>query len=442
LLARLDGSVLLDALPLWVGTVSDIEDLLPATPGLFDLVIVDEAAHIDQPSAAPALLRARRAVVAGDPHQLRHVTFRSDAEIAETAEALGLADVADRLDLRRVSTFDLAASAAPVEMLTEHFRSVPHLIGFSAQRFYADRLQVVTRHPRNESLDVIDVVRVDVDGPVGADSGRAPRAQGRGGTVVEEVVEVERILTELLERGERSVGVVTPFRPQADALEAAILGRFSAAEIAAMQLAVGTVHRFQGGERDVMVLSLGLRDGDPVGRFRFVEDPNLFNVMVTRARSHMIVVTALRQPPQGLVADYLRYADEPPAPPRGTAPTGWEASIAAALAARGVVVRSGYPVGAWLVDLCVGTGDESMAIECGPHPDGSRAHLERRRVLHRAGWRQLAVFERWWAGDADAAAGHVLSVLASPSPPDHPPLIPGATSLGGLDGLGQGTARQ
>jgi hypothetical protein len=31
------------ALPLWVGTLADVDDLLPPVPGLFDLVILDEA---------------------------------------------------------------------------------------------------------------------------------------------------------------------------------------------------------------------------------------------------------------------------------------------------------------------------------------------------------------------------------------------------------------
>ena len=62
MLAGLDGRMLVRALPLWVGTVTDVEDLLPPVPGLFDLVIIDEAVHVDQIRAAPVLARARRAL--------------------------------------------------------------------------------------------------------------------------------------------------------------------------------------------------------------------------------------------------------------------------------------------------------------------------------------------------------------------------------------------
>jgi hypothetical protein len=82
-LSRLADDRLTRALPLWVGSLPDIDDLLPPIAGTFDLVILDEASSIDQPLAAPALLRARRAVVVGDPQQLRHVSFLSDARQLE-----------------------------------------------------------------------------------------------------------------------------------------------------------------------------------------------------------------------------------------------------------------------------------------------------------------------------------------------------------------------
>ena len=44
------------ALPLWVGTLPDIDDLLPPVPQLFDLVILDESSSIEQRTAIPALL--------------------------------------------------------------------------------------------------------------------------------------------------------------------------------------------------------------------------------------------------------------------------------------------------------------------------------------------------------------------------------------------------
>lgn len=383
----IDADALVRAVPLWVGTLRDVEDLLPARPGLFDLVIVDEAAQVDQFRAAGALLRADRAVVVGDPRQLRHVSFVADVDVAAALARHGVGDLADRLDVRRQSLFDVAAGASAVTFLDEHFRSVPHLIDFSARRFYGGRIRVATRNPVNEAEDAIDVVR-------------APDVPGEVAVVVD-------LVARLVADGVVGIGAITPFRAHADAIEAAIIDRFDPEVIEAHGLRTGTAHAAQGSERDHLVVALGLAVDDPPARWRFAEDPNLFNVLVTRGRRRVTIVTSLpeRGFRPGIVADYLRHADHPPAAPT-TAPatTPWVDELAAELERNGVAVRVGYPVGRWTVDICAGTGGSAVALDCAVHPDGPAAHVERHRGLRRAGWRVVDAFPSRWEGDAAAAA--------------------------------------
>ncbi|MCI4065738.1 AAA domain-containing protein [Micromonospora sp. R77] len=402
LLAGLDARALVRALPLWVGTVADVEDLLPPVAGMFDLVVLDEAAHIDQVRAAPVLARARHALVAGDPRQLRFVSFVADVDVTTTLRRHGLEHCADRLDVRRASAFDVATGAAPVSWLGEHHRSVPHLIGFSARRFYDDRLELVTRHPRNERADVIDVVTV-------ADAGVS---DGVNAAEVSAALDVVRALAADAPTG--GIAVVSPFRAQADALEAALLAAYDVAEIERLGLRSGTVHAFQGSEADVVVASLGLVDTDPPARHRFVADPNLFNVLVTRARRRLTVVTSLRSA-EGLVGDYLAYAGQPPPVAPDVAPTdGWTAAVAQELRRLGVPVRAGYPVGRWRVDLCVGAGADAVGVICGVHPEGVAAHVERQRTLSRAGWRLVDVYASRWSDDPIRAALDLTARLTRP----------------------------
>jgi hypothetical protein len=56
---------------------------LPLLPGMFDLVIIDEASQCDIPSVVPLLARSKRAVFAGDPMQLKHVSTL-DAVVDQT----------------------------------------------------------------------------------------------------------------------------------------------------------------------------------------------------------------------------------------------------------------------------------------------------------------------------------------------------------------------
>ncbi|GAA1693485.1 hypothetical protein GCM10009830_46640 [Glycomyces endophyticus] len=398
-LDHVDAASLLRARPLWIGTAADAETVLPARAGAFDLVIIDEASHVNQLRAAPVLARAKRAVVAGDPRQLKFVSFASDARLRGVLERQGLQGLEARLDTGRVSLYDLACGAGPVVELTEHHRSVPHLIGFSAARFYGGRVRPITAHPRVQQTDAITVHRVaaaaaDEDGVIGAEVDRALD-----------------LLEGLVAAGDRGLAVLSPFRAQAEALEAAVMKRFDLEAIRAHRIRTGTVHAFQGSESETVVASLGAAPGDPAGRKRFLAGANLFNVMVTRAREHLHVVTALDDP-GGLVGEFLDYADRAPAAVPGDGAEGrWRTELAAALSGADAAVRHGYPVGHWKIDLVVGEGDAAFGVLCDVHPDGPRAHLDRQRALRRAGWRLVDAFPSAYTDDAARAAVAVLAEL-------------------------------
>ena len=147
------------------------------------------------------------------------------------------------------------------------------------------------------------------------------------------IVELERLRA----FGARIIGVVSQFRAQADALEAAVLGRFSTDDLEALDLRVGTVHAFQGNERDTVLASLGVGHEADSASWRFVEDPHLFTVLVTRSRRHFTVVVSGDPPAGGLVAAYLAQADTPPGPPTGGPPaSAWVAEVADGLCSGGV----------------------------------------------------------------------------------------------------------
>lgn len=388
-LAAVDVGALTTALPLWVGTLGDIETLLPPTAGAFDVVILDEASQIDQGSASAALLRARRAVVVGDPRQLRFVSFVPDADVGTAITAEGCGPIADRLDVRRVSAFDLGAGAAPVTFLDQHYRSVPHLIEFSARRFYDGRLAVATRHPRNHDTVAIDVRHLAGTRTDGVNEAEVSAA-------------VDEVLERLAADPGASVGVISPYRRQVEALEARLGERVALDALQAGRVRVGTVHAFQGSECDVVVASFGIGGAADRGR-RFLEDPNLFNVLVTRARHRLVVLVSGDEPTTGLLADYLRWARTPPvAPPDATPADDWTGRLAEAVRDAGTVARTGYPVGHWEVDLVVGEGEAAVAVATRLHPDGPARHLDRHLALHRAGWSQAEAFRT--DGDAVRAA--------------------------------------
>ncbi|NKE59491.1 AAA family ATPase [Lentzea sp. PSKA42] len=396
-LAEIDSADLVAALPLWVGTLSDVEDILPPVAAMFDLVIIDEASHVDQPLAAPALLRGRSAVIGGDPRQLRHVSFVSDQAVQAAVDAEGTQDLRDRLDVPKVSLFDAAAATAGVHWLDEHHRCAPHLIGFAAAKFYDGKIALLTTHPAIADVDCIDTEHV----------GGERTSKGVNQT------EVDAVLAHVRKRvaaGVRSIGVVTPFRAQADALEEALLGELTLDEITTGGVRVGTVHGVQGGEFDEVVISLAA-DAKP-GAWRFVNDRNLLAVLTTRARRRVHVITSAPEPP-GLIGEYLRHADIAPTETAGADPDdAWTARLAQELTTAGLTVRTGYPVGQWRVDLVVGEKEDAVAVETRPHPEGAQAHLARWRALTHAGWRVNDAFGSRFGHDPARAAVELAQELA------------------------------
>ena len=63
-------SKIADVLPCWAVTSLSARGRLPMQPGIFDLLVIDEASQCDIASALPLLYRSKRAVIIGDPQQL------------------------------------------------------------------------------------------------------------------------------------------------------------------------------------------------------------------------------------------------------------------------------------------------------------------------------------------------------------------------------------
>ncbi|MEU3217059.1 AAA domain-containing protein [Streptomyces sp. NPDC006971] len=250
--------------------------------GLFDLVIIDEASQCATPDVLPLLFRARRALVIGDPMQLQHITTLQPRQEAEAHRGAGLrASWLDehRFEYRRHSSFHAAAHAAgETLLLDEHFRCHPDIVGISNRHCYGDRLTVLTEPRSLRRLDGVDAVQwLDVVGTV--------RRGSNGSWMNEEEADrvhlsVERLLMRLPEGS--TVGVVTPFWAQKDL----IAERWKHES----RVRVGTVHTFQGGQQDVILLSLvaGARMR-PSAVSWLCREVNLWNVAITRARSHLIV---------------------------------------------------------------------------------------------------------------------------------------------------------
>ena len=284
---------ILHAFPCWAVTNLSAGSRIPFFPGIFDLAILDEASQCDIPSAIPILFRAKRVGVVGDPFQLTHASKLSTAKDTMLRRKVEIQRIEDvRFAYTENSLYDLLAatrSAAPI-FLSETYRSTHDIANYSNTVFYDGRLRIATnmqglKVPQGMSSGIH---WTEVSGEVKSGGGSGCYCQAE----VDEILKIMRVML-LQNNFHGSVGVVTPFRQQANRLRDMLFeseSQFYDALIKA-QVHVDTAHGFQGDERDVMVFSLCAGPDMPRGSKSFLrETGNLFNVAVSRARSVMHVV--------------------------------------------------------------------------------------------------------------------------------------------------------
>ena len=97
---RVDFNLAIQTIPLWTSTTKEISKCLPLTKELFDIVIFDESSQCDIATAIPSIYRAKKLIVVGDPHQLRHISFLSTKRQLELKQLNSVSvDIPDYLSL-------------------------------------------------------------------------------------------------------------------------------------------------------------------------------------------------------------------------------------------------------------------------------------------------------------------------------------------------------
>lgn len=248
---------------------------------VFDYVIMDEASQVDIKTGALALSCAMNAVIVGDDKQLPNVVSHEEALALQAIQLTYKVD--DRYNEVTHSFLQSCVEVfkdVPVTLLREHYRCHPKIIEFCNQHFYNGELVAMTVD--NAEDNVLQVVQT-VEGN---------HARGHFNQREIDVI-VQEVLPQYADSG--SIGIITPYRQQADEINKA-LGK----DIAS------TVHKYQGRECDTIIMSMV--DNKPT---EFSDDSNLLNVAISRAKTHLYVVTNSNKMPKesnlAQLIDYVRY---------------------------------------------------------------------------------------------------------------------------------------
>jgi len=401
-------------LPVWCVTNLSARGALPFESGIFDLVVIDEASQCDIASALPLFFRARRALIIGDPNQLRHISNLPRHRHQQIMNKHEMNSAEDQpFTFVNNSLFDLAASrvgSGNLIQLREHFRSHSTIVGFSNRHWYRDTLLICTDYRR---LNYPSNTRPGIRWI--STKGKTLRPSSGGAINAEEANAVVSELVRLLNDKAFSglVGVVTPFRAQANRIRELITQSVEPSDIERCQLIVDTAHGFQGDERDVILFSPCVTEGLPRGARLFLQSTgNLFNVAITRARALLHVIGDLEACSScgvGYLQDFANYVrllnssnskeSEPFVQAEDAFVGPWENTLKEALEVAGLKVLPQYPVNQYRLDLAIVDGDSQIDIEVDGEMyhkewDGSRARRDviRDMRLSALGW----TVKRFW----------------------------------------------
>jgi len=299
-------------LPCWAVTSLSAKGKIPFQAGFFDVVVFDEASQCDIASALPLLYRAKRAVIIGDPKQLSHISGLPRGQDQQLMEKHGLIKSRSEWAYSFISLFDLASGfckKGDIVNLRDHHRSHEDIIEFSNREFYEGRLRIATKYDRLKRLSPKEPgvrwenVRGKVQKPAGGGAFNSIEAEA--------VLQALRKLV-LQQNYSGSIGVVTPFRAQANLIREIVnKDETLSTRLIQNEFLVDTVHKFQGDERDMMIFSPVVSQGFPPGAQKFLaNNGNLFNVAITRAKAMLLIVgdvAAAGECGVGYLENFARY---------------------------------------------------------------------------------------------------------------------------------------
>ena len=423
----------LKRLPAWAVTNLSVGSRVPLQPGIFDLVIIDEASQCDIASCVPLMVRGSRTVVIGDPLQLSQISNVSAAAENQFISECSLNQPQfDHLIYTQKSIYDAAKHVVPSRsytFLSNHYRCHSDIIKFAnTSHWYGrDALEIFTHEESLKRPDWWDkgIIWEQV---------RSAGSAGGGKYILQEEVDHAVSLVQQLEKRnyEGTVGVVCPFRDMTDRIRDAVASNTSAHFLKGSNFEAQTAHGFQGDARDIIIFVVGVHPEMPKGKRWFISDANknLFNVALSRAKAAFVVVGD--QEVSGnlihdgkavqYLKDFVNYveslqhqvpeSDQTESEPSFEPAQIWEEKFyKEALKPAGLKVHSQHSVGPYKLDFALFDGERKLDIEVDGehwHKDAAGNRLEKdidRNIYIKAqGWDVM----RFWVYELKEDMGKCL----------------------------------
>ncbi len=401
----------------------------------FDLVIFDEASQVSTEDAVGSLVRAKQAVVVGDPKQLPPTNFFQMQILQADEQAADEDSILDDVD----SVLDEFVSVGfPKQSLLWHYRSQHEsLIEFSNRHFYKNLLTFPAPHNGNDELGL----QFNFVGGV---------YKGQGVNPIEARAVAEAVCEHIKKHPDLSLGVGTFNMNQQQLILDELEQRrrndpsleFFFAKKGEDQFFVKNLENIQGDERDVIIISITYGP-DEFGRIRYNFGPvngengwRRLNVIFTRAKRCLKVFSSMhgdeidpaKVQSQGakLLRDFLIFAEKRPrdltiSNTKVEIDTPFELSVYEELTKRGLNIVPRVGQSGYRIDFGVISNEDPNCFIAGIECDSTNYYSAstardrdrlRQKVLEDLGWTIIRVWSIDWWRDKAGQIERVLRMIA------------------------------
>jgi very-short-patch-repair endonuclease len=430
-----------EAVPAWVMPLHRVWDTVEPAPGIFDVIIVDEASQCGF-DGLPLFYLGKKIIVVGDDKQIRPDAVGVSRFAVQKLQEEFLFDFEFKssFDVER-SIFDHSKRLYQQSriVLREHFRCMPEIIRFSNDLCYSDTPLIPLRQYGPNRLPPLEHIFVSGGYREGSNNRTINRPEAEA--IVEKIAEM---CGDSRYDGKTMGVVVLQGEAQAGLIESLLLERLGAGEMERRRLVCGNPYSFQGDERDIMFLSLVAATNARIGPLTKPADERRFNVAASRARDMMVLFHSVtcddlstadlrrrlldffENPMTSPIGDGIDWVDlehrairdnrsqvKPPPPfhqPGVVIGSWFEVDVTLIIHRKGYRVTPQFPIAEYHIDLVVEGGMARLAVECdGDHCHGAdryEADMQRQRQLERCEWEFFRVRESaFYANRDDALAG-------------------------------------
>ena len=233
----------------------------------FDMVIMDEASQCNTAVSLVPIIRGRQLMLFGDPQQLKPVILLDENSNSILKKRY---NVFDEYDYRNKSVYQTFLSADAVSdevLLSYHYRCHPKIIGFNNKKYYNNRLNIKSDGSNTQPLLFIDCKAENANTKNTSDS------------------EAREIIHYVKTHPEKKIGIITPFVNQKIKIQEMLN------QNGITNVDCGTVHAFQGDEKQEIVFSLALSDKTGEKTYNWLKsNKELINVATSRAQEKLIII--------------------------------------------------------------------------------------------------------------------------------------------------------